>query len=270
MALTVKKHSYWYVLIDCDVFRGAVLGLAAHSPTNTGALCITFGSPSLGFADALGRVFTSVGCFNFNPFYRCKEEPILVDQDPVGVVSVLCTEESINRNQNKLLHDAEEIWIRRPGRETTTVKTGFILVGPITQDSNIATANLLIHFLKQAELLEPKAKLVSVRPMEIENTNVKKVFKEYTPPDDYFSRDGIAVDVQKSGDEPLKWAVEEKSSDNPADSAPAQGNTADSAPAQGNTANSVPNKHLLQLKAGDVPGKFQFYLYKLKDVTVHV
>ena len=40
--------------------RGAVLGYASLAMSNEGALCITFGSPSPSFADALGRIFFKV------------------------------------------------------------------------------------------------------------------------------------------------------------------------------------------------------------------
>lgn len=36
------------------------MGFAARSPANLGALCITFGTPSLGFAFALARIFQRV------------------------------------------------------------------------------------------------------------------------------------------------------------------------------------------------------------------
>lgn len=39
--------------------RGAILGLSAYSPTNKGALCISFGSES-GIGEALSHVFDRV------------------------------------------------------------------------------------------------------------------------------------------------------------------------------------------------------------------
>ena len=43
-----------------DSFRGAVLGFAALAPKNSGALCVSFGSPSVGLSHTLGRVFNRV------------------------------------------------------------------------------------------------------------------------------------------------------------------------------------------------------------------
>ena len=40
--------------------RGAILGFSAHAPKRDVALYVTFGSPSLGIASALSRVFGRV------------------------------------------------------------------------------------------------------------------------------------------------------------------------------------------------------------------
>lgn len=43
-----------------DSIRGAVLGFASRALKNEGAICVLFGSPSMGFTDALGRIFSQV------------------------------------------------------------------------------------------------------------------------------------------------------------------------------------------------------------------
>ena len=43
-----------------DSFRGAILGFASYAHRNVGALYVSFGSPSVGIATALARVFNRV------------------------------------------------------------------------------------------------------------------------------------------------------------------------------------------------------------------
>ena len=63
--ITLNSPHYIFLLfipfqVLPDSIRGAVLGFASRAEENGGALCISFGSPSLGFTDALGRVFSRV------------------------------------------------------------------------------------------------------------------------------------------------------------------------------------------------------------------
>ena len=37
-----------------------MLGFASRALKNEGAICVSFGSPSMGFTDALGRIFSQV------------------------------------------------------------------------------------------------------------------------------------------------------------------------------------------------------------------
>ena len=43
-----------------DTVRGTVLGFSSYVQDRTVALCLSFGSPSTGFATALARVFIKV------------------------------------------------------------------------------------------------------------------------------------------------------------------------------------------------------------------
>lgn len=56
--------------------RGAIVGLSASAPSHCFAVYITIGSPSLGIATALSRVFAKVcGCVRIN---RCSIADYLV------------------------------------------------------------------------------------------------------------------------------------------------------------------------------------------------
>lgn len=61
----INLYKIVFLLLICmqilpDSIRGAVLGLTAYAPSNIGAIFVSFGSPSVGFANALGRVFDRV------------------------------------------------------------------------------------------------------------------------------------------------------------------------------------------------------------------
>lgn len=84
---------------------------------NKGALWISFGSPSTGFTDALGRIFSRVRCnllhkvmssvlilihlfqvgfINFSPYYRNLEKPVERVVDSAGVVTLTCAEDTLS------------------------------------------------------------------------------------------------------------------------------------------------------------------------------
>jgi hypothetical protein len=169
----IRDRLYGFVLYSPKHLKGDQMG----QPKTDMALDISFGSS--GYALVLARAFKKVVSVNFHPFFRNEKDPVkkrafYTNYYEVNLPVDIFTQ--VNTNINKATEKIFE-HMRKPVKKPAD----FIVVGPLTEDSQIVTVTLAIETLHTVGLIEEKAILLAVRPLKIGHRVMTKRFCKYEP-----------------------------------------------------------------------------------------